>query len=171
MKMHLAAAMALLLVPGASLAQAPDHAAHAAKAQNEGADAKPPRGEITLQGCLEREAVWRKTSDNGKGGPLRSGLGQGNEYVMTMGKPVPGKKAEPMKNAPKDGRVFSLTGNIEKNMVPAIGRQIEVVGTVTEPKAESADLPIVKVTVWHPIADFCPATGDAPNATATSGKK
>jgi hypothetical protein len=125
---------------------------------------------VTLQGCLERESAYRRTANERKGGPLGSGLGQGNEYVLTMGKPVPGQKAEPMKDAPKDGRVFSLTGGGEQNMLTAIGRQIEVVGTIVEPAPEKNALPIVKVSLWHPIADFCPAlrpgSGQAP-ATPT----
>ena len=167
MKIHLAAAVALLLTPGIAAAQAPKQDA---KTQGQQAAAQAPRGEVTLQGCLERESAYRRTQDAGKGGPLGTGLGQGNEYVLTMGKPVPGRKAEPMKDAPKDGRVFSLTGNIEKNMVSAIGRQIEVVGTITEPTAEKDALPVVKVSVWHPIADFCPASAAAmPKAQGSSG--
>jgi hypothetical protein len=43
------------------------------------------------------------------------------------------------------------------------------VGTITEPKAEKDALPIVKVTVWHPLADFCPASGNTPKVQGTSG--
>jgi hypothetical protein len=76
-----------------------------------------------------------------------------------------------MKDAPRDGRVFSLTGAGEKNMVTAIGRQIEVVGTLTESKAGKNTLPIMKVSLWHPIADFCPAPAAAPRVQGTSGNK
>jgi hypothetical protein len=166
MRIHVAAVALLLTSPCIAFAQKPPDSSHAASAH---AVTKPPKGEITLQGCLERESAYRRTANEKNGGPFGSGLGQGNEYVLTMGKPVPGQKAEPMKDAPRDGRVFSLTGASESNMVSAIGRQIEVVGTLTEPKAEKNALPIVKVTLWHPIADFCPAPANVPRAQGTTG--
>src|SRR4051812_37708347 len=52
----------------------------------------PTLGELTITGCVEREADYRAAHGQAKGGPNGTGLGQGNEYVLThatSGSPVP----------------------------------------------------------------------------------
>jgi len=92
MKIH-AAALALLLVPAYADAQSSARTAPARPAAEEHQAAKPPTGEITLIGCVQREAAYRQAEHAAKGGPLHSGLGQGNEFVLTDARPIPAGKS------------------------------------------------------------------------------
>jgi len=156
MKIH-AAALALLLVPAYADAQSSARTAPARPAAEEHQAAKPPTGEITLIGCVQREAAYRQAEHAAKGGPLHSGLGQGNEFVLTDARPIPAGKSA-VGTSGGSGRAFMLTGKIEKGFADAVGRQVEVVGTLHEVTGKKeGELPNVTVSVWHPVGDFCPA--------------
>jgi hypothetical protein len=113
--------------------------------------AKP--GEVVVVGCLQREADYRATAGRSAGGVLGTGLGAGNEYVLTNATPMGASASEPAK--PAAARDFSLTGKLEKDLVREVGRQVQVVGTVKE---EEGKLPLLTVTLSHAVGDFCPAS-------------
>ena len=46
-----------------------------------------PTGEVTVTGCLMREADYRKLHDEGRGGVLGSGVGVGDEFVLADATP------------------------------------------------------------------------------------
>jgi hypothetical protein len=132
----------------------------------QGAEQAAPRASqgtqiVTLIGCVELEADYRKRINAGRGGALGSGAGVANEYVLTEAKPA-GEGASGAAAA-GGGRTYSITGRLESELKRSIGRQVEVVGFLENPQSLSAasqevdDLPRVKVNVWHPVGDFCPA--------------
>jgi hypothetical protein len=113
---------------------------------------------VTLVGCVEMEKDYRARMESGRGGVLGTGLGVGNEYVLSAVKLAPGEKA----GAPKVSGAFGLSGKLEGDFVRQIGRQVEVVGTIKEiPTADAAKdpkaLPKLIVEAWHPSKDFCSA--------------
>ena len=116
--------------------------------------AQPPKDagkEIRIAGCVQWEKDYRKQRNEGRGGALGTGVGVGNEFVLTMVKPDGARKAT----------AYSITGDREKELGRRIGQQIEVIGVIEDDgKADSerfGDLPRIRMTAWVPIKDFCPA--------------
>jgi len=167
-----ALAIGCLLLSGSGLAQAPQKPATTPAATGAPAAAS---GEVTLIGCLQRESDYRKIAKEGAGGILGSGVGVGDEYVLTAARPAPaaaGATAQaPSANgtavgtAGTRGTDYSLTGSLEKELATGVGRMVEVVGVIEQKgdkpesgkAADPGELPRVKISVWHPVADFCPA--------------
>ncbi|MGE0443892.1 MAG: hypothetical protein AB7P99_01590 [Vicinamibacterales bacterium] len=147
-----------LLLPSAASAQTP---------ASQGAPAAAAH-EVTVIGCLQREADFRAVTNAGRGGVLGSGIGVNDEYVLTDARPADtnrNSRMRPRAAAPSEaGAVgtsgssvvhYSLTGKLEDNLLRDVGRLVEVVGTVEQP-ADSAALPRLTINVWHPVGDFCP---------------
>jgi hypothetical protein len=107
--------------------------------------------EVRISGCVQWEKDYRKERSEGRGGALGTGLGVGNEFVVTMVKPEGGRKAT----------AYSITGDREKELGRRIGQQIEVIGVIEDegkPDADRfGDLPRIRMTAWVPIKDSCPA--------------
>ena len=139
----------------------------AADQQNPNSRAAGSTPEITLIGCVESEKDYRNRLGAAKGGPAGSGAGQSNEYVLAFAKAgsadgsAPSRK-EAVGTAGQSGD-YLLTGKSETELKQAVGRQVEVVGTVEPFKAndsaqEARDrLPRLTISTWHPLNDFCPA--------------
>jgi hypothetical protein len=112
-------------------------------------------GEVALIGCIEMERDYRARKESGRGGALGSGVGVGNEFVLTMAKPVAtGRRGQGGAAANAAGRDYELTGKLEKELLRYVGRQVEVIGVI-----EKADdpMPAINITLWHPVGDYCPA--------------
>jgi hypothetical protein len=107
--------------------------------------------EVRISGCVQWEKDYRKERSEGRGGALGTGLGVGNEFVVTMVKPEGGRKAT----------AYSITGDREKELGRRIGQQIEVIGVIEDegkPDADRfGDLPRIRMTAWVPIKDSCPS--------------
>ena len=105
--------------------------------------------EIRIVGCVQWEKDYRRARNEGAGGALGTGIGVGNEFVLTMVKPEGSRKAT----------AYSITGDREKELGRRIGQQIEVIGVLEdEGKADSerfGDLPRIRMTGWVPIRDSC----------------
>ena len=99
---------------------------------------KQPETPVTLVGCVMREADYRKANDKGRGGPVATGLGQGNEFVLvnaaklTPGATPPGGTGQCGATAP--GEAYELSGNREKELEKVVGRRVEITGTLKEAK-------------------------------------
>jgi hypothetical protein len=112
-------------------------------------------GEVTLIGCVELERDYRARKESGRGGVLGSGVGVGNEFVLSMAKPaVAGRRGQAAPGG-GDGTDYQITGKMEKDFLRYVGRLVEVVGTLE--KGDGA-MQTVNVTLWHPVGDYCPAT-------------
>ena len=134
MPKRLAAGMALAVLLGYPSASAQGQAAK--------------ENEVVLVGCIELERDYRARKDAGKGGVLGTGVGVGNEFVLSNARPGarrPGTAAA----APGD---YELTGRLEKDFLRHVGRQVEVVGVIE--KGDEIDR--INVTLWHPVGDYCP---------------
>jgi hypothetical protein len=164
----------LMLIPAALLCLAPHLSA--AQTTDRGEKVRPQigrpvaadaGGEVTLVGCVMREADYRKMHDAGRGGVLGTGVGAGNEFVLVNAVPLSqdeAKRRAAARSAKQEmpasvgtggaaGKTYSLTGPSEKNMVSDINRMVEVVGKVENANVE---MPIVAMSVWHPVGDYCP---------------
>ena len=105
--------------------------------------------EVRIAGCVQWETDYRRARNEGAGGALGTGIGVGNEFVLTMVKPEGSRKAT----------AYSITGDREKELGRRIGQQVEVIGVLEdEGKANSerfGDLPRIRMTGWVPIRDTC----------------
>lgn len=112
--------------------------------------------QVTLVGCVEMEKDYRARLHASRGGPLGTGLGQGNEFVLSRSIPAPGAKGG--KAIAGD---YSLTGKLEPELARQVGKQVEIVGTVkpfsAPHSAEAArdELPQLVVEQWHASKDVC----------------
>ena len=119
--------------------------------------------QVRLVGCVEMEKDYRARLHARRGGPLGTGLGQGNEFVLSGSTPAPGAKGG--KAVAGD---YGLTGKLEPELVRQIGRQVEIVGTVKPFSApESAEaardkLPQLVVEEWHAVSNSCPQSKAQP---------
>jgi hypothetical protein len=120
------------------------------------AQEKPAANEITLIGCVELERDYRARKESGKGGVLGSGVGVGNEFVLSNARPIaaPGRGRSGAVSTSAPAVDYSLTGRLERDLLRAVNRQVEVVGVV-EP-GKDGELQTVQISLWHPVSDFCP---------------
>jgi hypothetical protein len=165
----------LMLIPAAALLCFTPHLS-AAQTADRGEKVRPQigrpvaadaSGEVTLVGCVMREVDYRKLHDAGRGGVLGTGVGAGNEFVLVNAVPLSqdeAKRRAAARSAKQKmpasigtsgaaGKTYGLTGPSEKNMVSDINRMVEVVGKVENPDVE---MPVVAMSVWHPVGDYCP---------------
>jgi hypothetical protein len=98
---------------------------------------------VTAVGCLQREKDYRHLHDSGRGGFLRTGAGDGDEYILvnaTVG--VASMHVEPATEAesanclasPDDGQAIELTGHGEKDLDPFVGRRVVINGMLKHAK-------------------------------------
>ena len=140
-----ALACALAALPFAALAQEPTRKAYDV---------------ITALGCVQKEADYRKSITDGKGGALGTGAGAANEFVLRSVHVVSPDTLRPTATSGTSFEdVYSVTGNLEKEMTRAVGRQVAVSGYVEVAKTEGTDkvkdLPRMNVVGWHVVSDRC----------------
>jgi len=123
-------------------------AAQAAQAQ------AAPDGEVTLIGCVELERDYRARKESGRGGLLGSGVGVGNEFVLSNARPAPSGRRGAAAPAGGQSADYQLSGKLEKDFLRYVGRQVEVIGKIDK---GSDALSTVTVSLWHPVGDYCPA--------------
>jgi hypothetical protein len=121
------------------------------------AQEKPAANEVALVGCVELERDYRARKESGKGGVLGSGVGVGNEFVLTNARtvPAPGRgRGAAVGTSGAPGADYGLTGRLERELLRSVGRQVEVVGVIEADK--QGDLQVLQINLWHPVGDFCP---------------
>ena len=118
---------------------------------------KPATNEIAVVGCVELERDYRARKESGKGGAFGTGVGVGNEFVLSNARtiPAPGRgRGATVGTSGAPGTDYSLTGRHERDLLRSVGRQIEVVGVIEADK--QGELQVIQINLWHPVDDFCP---------------
>jgi hypothetical protein len=129
-----ASAAAVLAMTMAAFAQSAPQPAPPASPSAQ--TSRQPETKVTLVGCLMRETDYRKANDSGKGGPLGTGVGTGNEFVLvnaakvTSGATPPAATGECGVSAA--GAAYELSGSREKELAKSVGRRVEISGTLKE---------------------------------------
>lgn len=90
---------------------------------------------ITLIGCVQRESDYRQQRGSGRGGPVGTGAGLGNEFVLVNAMKVGGTPAATTSDTPcpattATGDAYELTGSRESELEAFVGRRIEITGTL-----------------------------------------
>jgi hypothetical protein len=151
-------AAAVLVVSMAAFAQTPQTARPSTQAptpSSEAASPSSPSGQqstnqatrksgasVTLVGCVMRETDYRKATDSGKGGPVGTGLGRGDEFVLTNAMKTTAGATTPSSTADcgtaAAGEAYELGGSREKDLASYVGRRVEITGTLKDAKTETA---------------------------------
>lgn len=151
----IASAAAVLVVSMAAFAQAPQSSSPSPQSTNPPTEAaspssqagqpstaqagRQPESPVTLVGCVMRETDYRKATDSGKGGPVGTGLGRGDEFVLVNAKKT--RAGDTSVAAPADcssatpaGEAYELSGSREKDLAQHVGRAVEIRGTMKAAK-------------------------------------
>ena len=121
-----------------------------ATGQTPPAGAKP--AEITLVGCVDMEKDYRARKEAGRGGVLGTGVGVGNEFVLSNARPARGRRGAAAGGSGVAD--YEVTGRLERDFLRHVGRQVEVIGTL---ETNADGLARINVTLWHPVDDYCPS--------------
>jgi hypothetical protein len=133
-------AAAVLVVSMAAFAQTPQSASPSPQASQQPTTQanKQPETPVTLVGCVMRETDYRKAADSGKGGPVGTGLGRGDEFVLVNATKASGggSAAAPAdcSSATPTGEAYELAGSREKDLGQYVGRPVEIRGTLKQAK-------------------------------------
>jgi hypothetical protein len=110
--------------------EAEEQRLRAAKAASEVGEHQPAM-EVTVVGCVVREKNWRKEHESGKGGPLATGIGIGNEYILVHASRITNDSPEPAVRNCADGaggETYELTGGGEGKVKQFYGHRVEITG-------------------------------------------
>jgi len=114
------------------------------------AETTAPEQQMTLVGCVQREADYRRARDAGKGGVAGTGIGAGNEFVLINASmataPPAASTAATSGTAPATatgtggsaGSAYELTGPNERQVEAHLGKRVEIVGKLKAAAANAS---------------------------------
>ena len=108
--------------------------------------------QITVTGCIVREADYRSTKDAGKGGVAGTGVGAGNEFVLTDAKVSSGASGETASPTGTSGSTtaYELSGTGEGKASEFVGRRVEITGTLKAADVSASGRPTGGATAGQP---------------------
>ena len=116
-------------------------------------------GQITVTGCIQREADYRKAQDAGRGGAAGTGVGTGNEFILADASASPSKAgAEPSSPAGPTGTsgssssAYELTGPNEGQAAQFVGQRVEIAGMLKSAEVAASGKPTGGATAGQPPA-------------------
>ena len=144
----------------AAVLGAPVSSAAASQQPNQKDPTRTALDVITVMGCVEKEADYRASISNGKGGTLGTGVGVANEYVLRSVQTVSSETLKPTGTSSRNfEEVYSLTGDLEHELAKAVGHTVAMSGYVEVAKSNGTekfkDLGNFKVVGWHSVSDRC----------------
>jgi len=125
--------------------------------------ARPSSDEITITGCVQREADYRSAKDAGKGGVAGTGVGVGNEFILAQASAASAAAADPATPTGTSGSAsmaYELTGPNEGQVSQFVGRRVEITGKVKAAETNAAGRPTGGATAGPPPAGVDVASKD-----------
>jgi hypothetical protein len=89
---------------------------------------------VTLTGCLQREADYRRQNQSGKGGPAGTGAGLGNEFVLVN----VASSADDVDCTVATVEAYELTGSQERQLEPFVGKVVQISGMLKDATIDTA---------------------------------
>jgi len=105
--------------------------------------------QITVVGCVEREADYRKAQDAGRGGVAGTGAGVGNEYVLSKATTSTGSTGAASTGAAAS-TAYELTGPNEGQLQKHVGHRIEITGKLKPAETDASGRPTGGATAGRP---------------------
>ena len=150
----------IALTPRGMLAQSqPQTGTPATTQQNRPSSAEP----ITIVGCVQREADYRKAKDAGRGGVAGTGIGAGNEFVLTnasmttggaaaaaVGAGTAAEKPTATTGAGGSGSAYELTGPNEEQLATHVNKRVEITGMLKAAEVGASGAPTGGPTAGTP---------------------
>jgi hypothetical protein len=118
--------------------------------------------QITVAGCIQREADYRKARDAGKGGVAGTGVGAANEFVLinaTMAANAGSPSAGATAGTAGTTAAYELTGANEKQAEQFVGKRVEISGKLKAAET-AAGRPTGGPTAGKPPAGVDVASAD-----------
>lgn len=116
--------------------------------------------QVTITGCVVREADYRQARDAGKGGVAGTGVGAGNEFVLVSAAASrPGADAAGGGTAGATGTsgtasvgsmTYELTGSGEGDAATFVGKRVEITGKVKAAETSVTGRPTGGATAGEP---------------------
>ena len=105
---------------------------------------------VTITGCIQAEADYRKAQNLGRGGAAGSGVGGGNEFVLVDAKMASAASAGgPTGTAGAAAQAYELTGTNEGKAAQFAGKRVEISGML-KPAETSGSQPTGGPTAGAP---------------------
>jgi hypothetical protein len=105
--------------------------------------------QVTVTGCVLREADYRRAQDAGKGGVAGTGVGAGNEFVLTNAS-MSGAKPTGTAGTSATETAFELSGKNEGQVQQYIGKRVEISGMLKAAATTSSGQPTGGATAGAP---------------------
>ena len=111
---------------------------------------------ITVSGCVQRETDYRKAQDAGRGGVAGTGVGAGNEFVLTSatttgsGAAAAAPSPSPSSSSSGPGTAYELTGKNEGMAAQHVGRRVEITGMLKAAETGASGAPTGGPTAGRP---------------------
>jgi hypothetical protein len=103
--------------------------------------------QVTLVGCIQREADYRQARDKGRGGVAGTGIGVGDEFVLiNASMATQGLKPD----APAADAAYELTGKNEEKAKEFIGKRVQITGTLKPAETTPGGKPTGGATAGTP---------------------
>lgn len=113
-------------------------------------------GQITVTGCVQREADYRRARDAGRGGVAGTGVGAGNEFILSDATASSSTKAGSEPSSPTgtsgSSTAYELTGPNEGKVGEFIGRRVEITGMLKAAEVAASGQPTGGATAGQPPA-------------------
>lgn len=108
--------------------------------------------QVTITGCIQREADFRKARDAGKGGVVGTGVGAGNEFVLINASMSTGAAPSPAgtSGVAGAGMAYELTGSNEGQADKFVGQRVEIAGKLKAADVTAAGRPTGGPTAGKP---------------------
>jgi hypothetical protein len=127
---------------GAAIFAAMPLVAASPSAQTSGTTAKKGDQQITATGCVQREEDYRKAHEKGRGGVAGTGVGAGDEFVLTNVSATGTEK--------KSDTAYELTGANEKLVAPHVNHRVEITGMLKAAEVGAYGSPTGGATAGKP---------------------
>ena len=95
-------------------------------------ETKAPQQDVTIEGCVQNEADYRRARNLGKGGAVGTGAGVRDEFVLinASSSPIPMGRTEPAPTgtpgAAAGTEEFELTGKDEEQLGSFVGKRVVI---------------------------------------------
>lgn len=113
-------------------------------------------GQITVTGCVQREADYRKAHDAGRGGAAGTGVGAGNEFILADASASPSTRAGAEPSTPTgtsgSSTAYELTGANEGQAAQFVGQRVEIIGMLKPAEVAASGQPTGGATAGQPPA-------------------
>jgi hypothetical protein len=105
--------------------------------------------QVTVTGCVQTEADYRRTRDAGRGGVAGTGVGAGNEFVLANAS-MSGAAPTGTAGSSAAGTAYELSGKNEGQVAKYVGKRVEISGMLKPTETTAAGQPTGGATAGAP---------------------